>query len=111
MKQNLTYTFFFILIFSFTIFAQKDTLNGFWAPNAAAGISISQIALSNWTQGGENTFTWTLIGNGGYEYFSKKWNFRNTLKITYGRTKLGSQNFRTNENELFIEFVLSKHLG
>ena len=111
MKQILTYTFFFLLTFSFITFAQKDTLNGFWAPNASAGISISQIALSNWTQGGENTITWTLIGNGGYEYFSKNWNFRNTLKITYGRTKLGSQNFRTNDNELFIEFVLSKELG
>jgi hypothetical protein len=111
MQQKLTYTFLSLLIFSFTAFAQKDTLNGFWAPNAAAGINISQIALSNWTQGGENQLTWTLTGNGGYDYFSKKWNFRNTLKITYGRTKLGSQNFRTNDNELFLELILSKHLG
>ncbi len=111
MKQKLTYTFFSLLIFSFATFAQKDTLNGFWAPNAAAGINFSQIALSNWTQGGENQITWTLIGNGGYEYFSKNWNFKNTLKITYGRTRLGSQNFRTNNNELFIEFVLSKQSG
>ena len=111
MRQKLTYTFLSLLIFGFSAFAQKDTLNGFWAPNAAAGINISQIALSNWTQGGENQITWTLIGNGGYEYFSKEWNFRNTLKITYGRTKLGSQNFRTNENEIFLELILSKHLG
>lgn len=105
------YVLLFLLIFSFTSLAQKGITIGFWAPEAVAGINISQIALSNWTQGGENSITWTIIGNGGYQYFSKKWNFRNSLKITYGRTKLGNQNFRTNSNELFIEFILSKKMG
>lgn len=110
MKQKIKYIFFFIMIYSFVVFAQKDSINGFWSPSAAVGMNLSQIALSNWTQGGENSITWTLIGNGGIQFFSKKWNFNNTMKITYGRTKLGGQDFRTNDNDLFIEMVLSKKL-
>ena len=111
MKRYIYCILFFALTYCCQIDAQKDTLNGFWIPSAAVGINLSQIALSNWTQGGENSITWTLIGNGEYQFFSNKWNFKNILKITYGRTKLGSQDFRTNDNELFLELMLSKKLG
>ncbi len=111
MKPYSRYIITFTLFLNIVVVAQQDTLNGFWSPNAAIGINVSQIALSNWTQGGENSLTWTLIGNGGLQFFSKVWNFKNSLKIRFGRTKLGSQDFRTNDNDLFLDMVLSKNLG
>jgi len=111
MKQKAKYIIAFIIIcYSFTI-AQSDSLKGIWVPNAAVGINVSQIALSNWTQGGENSITWTLIGNGGMQYLGEDWTFRNRLKIAFGRTKIGGQDFRTNDNDLFLEAVLSKNIG
>ncbi len=94
------------------LFAQKDTtkVTG-WIPKAIAGLNVSQIALSNWTQGGENSLTWTATGNLGYNYKSSTWNFSNNLKLDYGRTKLGGQGFRTNDNEFYLENVLSRKLG
>lgn len=92
--------------------AKKDSsFAPFWTPTAIAGLNISQLALSNWTQGGDNSLTWTITGNLGYNYRSMSWNFFNNLKVAYGRTKLGTQNFRTNDNDLYLESVLSLRIG
>jgi hypothetical protein len=99
---------------SLSVFGQnksKDTtrVEG-WFPNAVAGLNVSQLALSNWTQGGDNSITWTATLNGGLKYFSPEWKLDNNIKIAYGRTKLGGQDFRTNDNEFYLESVLSKKI-
>lgn len=83
-----------------------------WHPEALVGLNISQVALDHWSQGGANSLTWTSNFNGAVKYYSANgWEFKNTLKLSYGRTKLGGQNFRTNDNELYLESVLSRHVG
>lgn len=107
------YLFTIILFISITtIYAQEDTLiYNEWVPTAAAGINLSQIALDNWTQGGEDALSWILLGNGSVYYRSLLWHFKNDLKVSYGRTKLGSGDFRTTDNELYLESVLSRNFG
>jgi hypothetical protein len=109
MKKNIVIIF--LLIFFSTCYAQQDTiiLNQ-WIPKAAVGINLSQISLSNWTQGGEDAFSWILLGNGSVNYRSELWNFKNDLKIAYGKTKLGSSDFRTTDNELYLESVVSRDI-
>ncbi len=104
-----------ILVFLLTsfIFAeeeaeQKDTL---WTPRATIGINLSQIAFSNWTQGGENSLSFSLFSNLGLDYISHPWNWSNSLKLTYGRTKLGDDEFRTTDNEIYFESVLVMNVG
>jgi Protein of unknown function (DUF3078) len=111
MKQRIKYILAFLLLISSFSKSQDDTSKALWAPSAAAGINLSQIALSNWTQGGDNSITWTLIANGGIQYLAPDWSFRNSIKFDYGRTKLGSQGFRTNDNDLYIDAALSKNVG
>jgi hypothetical protein len=82
-----------------------------WTPSAVAGLNLSQIALSNWTQGGENTVAVSFLGTGGLKYYTELWKFTNDLKLAYGRTKLGSQDYRTTDNELYLESVLSYRMG
>jgi hypothetical protein len=94
------------------IFAKNDTTNvSPWHPNATSGLNISQISFKNWSQGGDNSLTWTAMLNGGIKYLKDGWEFKDSLKIVYGRTKLGGQEFRTNDNELNIESLLSRHVG
>ena len=93
------------------ILYSNDTLKSQITIKANTGINISQIAFSNWTQGGENSFTWTIFGNLFITTKSEKWTTRNTLKFAFGRTKLGHQEFRTNDNEFFIETVFSRNIG
>jgi len=112
MKNKLLILLSIFLCSRILVFAQKDTtkISG-WIPKAIAGLNISQIALSNWTQGGDNSLTWTVTGNMGYNYKSDNWNLTNNLKLAYGRTKLGGQDFRTNDNEFYLESVLTKKIG
>jgi hypothetical protein len=103
----------YIIIFSLSVLtsAQSDSSKGIWLPNAVIGLNVSQIALSNWSQGGDNNLTWTLLGTSRIRYLGKDWTFRNSLKIAYGRTKLGHEDFRTNDNEIYLESVISKNIG
>ena len=107
------------------MFAQKDTLTkkdalvkkdtvikSSWNMSSVEGINASQVALSNWAQGGANSIAWTFSGT--FVADLKKDTvviFKNNLKLTYGQTKLGSADFRTNENELFVENKYSYNLN
>jgi Protein of unknown function (DUF3078) len=89
---------------------KKDTIN-IWVPTMVTGLNVSQIAFSNWTQGGSNALAWTVTANVGYDYKGLTWGLQNHLKAAYGRTKLGSQGTITTDNALFVENVLDYNVG
>jgi Protein of unknown function (DUF3078) len=89
---------------------KKDTVN-IWIPTMVTGLNLSQIAFSNWTQGGSNAIAWTLTANVGYDYKGETWGLQNHLKAAYGRTKLGGQGTITTDNALFVENVLTYNVG
>ena len=90
---------------------QKDTILNKWIPIAATGLNINQIALSNWTSGGDNVISWTLSGMLGLKYITEDWGFRNNLNLAYGKTKLGGANFITNDNDFYMETILSRKIN
>jgi hypothetical protein len=104
-------TFYCLVATAITMPQQKDTILYKWIPTAAAGININQISLSNWTKGGDNAISWTLSGNLGLKYITEEWGFKNNLSLAYGRTKLGGGDFRTNDNDFYLETVLSRKLS
>ncbi len=87
---------------------KKDTL---WTPRGIIGLNLSQISFSNWTQGGESSLSFTIFSNLGLDYIGMPWKWTNSLKLTYGRSKIGSQGYRTNDNEIYYESVLIRRLG
>ena len=84
---------------------KKDTL---WTPRGVIGINLSQVAFENWSQGGENSIAYTLFTLLGLDYIGDHWKWKNSLKIAYGRTKVGSDQYKTNDNEIFFESTLSR---
>ncbi|GBD88272.1 hypothetical protein BMS3Abin03_02207 [bacterium BMS3Abin03] len=88
--------------------AKKDTL---WTPNGIIGLNLSQIAFSNWAQGGDNTLTFAFFSILGLDYIGYPWTWTNALKLSYGRTKIGNEGYRTNDNEIYFESVLVRRLG
>ncbi len=113
MKKLLTLIVLLILQISISAEdAKKDSvIQKTWLPLGVAGLNISQIALENWTQGGEDALSFTLFGNFGLDYFDDPWSFTNKLKVSFGRTKLGSDEFRTTDNEIFLEDLLTYDVG
>jgi hypothetical protein len=109
MKIQLTVLLFLIAL-NVILPQQKDTILYKWIPTAAAGLNINQIALSNWTSGGDNAISWTLSGLLGLKYITEDWGFRNNLHFAYGKTKLGGASFITNDNEFYLETILSRKI-
>lgn len=106
MKKFFTVLFLFISI----NFAQ-DSTGSTWTYSTISGLNINQIALENWTQGGDNSLAFTIFGNLGANYKKESVELKNNLKIAYGRTKLGTGSFRTNDNEIYLEDIVTYNVG
>jgi len=100
-----------MLLYSTIAAQEQDTTLYKWTPSMETGLNISQIAFSNWVKGGENAFTWTFTGNFELGYETLDWKFRNQLKFAYGRSKLGTATYKTNDNDIYLESVLSHNVG
>lgn len=104
---------FLLLTISLSIYAQdstevkKDTL---WVPKGVLSLNLSQVGLSNWSQGGQSSLAFTFLTLAGIDYIGNPWKWKNGLKFTYGRTKYGDEEYRTNENDIFFESTLIYHL-
>lgn len=110
MKKSV-FILFISLIISGPAFSQvPDSIDG-WFPSSEIALNISQISFTNWSQGGQNSLTWAVIGNNGLLYKYGTWLKRSTLKLAYGRTKISGEESRVNDNEFFLETVLSKEIG
>ncbi len=90
-----------------SVAVKKDTL---WVPKGVASLNLSQVALSNWSQGGESSVAFTFMALMGLDYIGDPWKWKNGLKFAYGRTKFGDDEYRTNENEIFFESTLIHQL-
>lgn len=101
------YLIIFLPIFSLLIAQEKDSTLYTWVPSLVTGANISQISFRDWSKGGENAITWTLTGDLKLDYKTDDWRFKNQLKASYGRTKLGSATYKTNDNDIYLESVLS----
>jgi hypothetical protein len=82
-----------------------------WKKEMVGGINLTQTSLSNWTQGGENSFAWQLNFNFKFINDQEKWNWANSGKLTFGSTKLGDQEFQKSIDEIRLESVLTYKQG
>ncbi len=89
---------------------KNDTMN-VWIPTMVTALNVSQIAFSNWTQGGSNALAWTATANIGYNYRSLTWGLQNHLRASYGRNKIGSQSSIVTDNSFLLDNVLTYSLG
>jgi hypothetical protein len=90
--------------------AKKDSV-AHWNNTMTAGLNLTQVSLTNWTKGGENSLAWTLIVGGKFLYTSESYTWTNTIKASYGQTKLGGRDFEKTEDELFGESIYAYNVG
>lgn len=101
----------FLLLGSAAIAQEATETPDGWNNTLVAGLNLTQVSLHDWTQGGENTLAWTFLTNGLFFYKQPDWIWKNTLKITYGQTKLGDADFEKSEDEFFWESLHSRNIG
>lgn len=71
-----------------------------WKAGGNTGLTFSQVSLSNWSGGGENSLSGTFSFNGFLNYTKGKNAWENTLDIGYGLTRQGSENVVKTEDRL-----------
>jgi hypothetical protein len=91
------------IIFTLTLFThsqeKKDTLG--WRKNGFIGVSLSQVAFSNWAAGGESSIAGTGFFNITAKYIERRQYWNNSLDLAYGLIKSGeNENIRKNDDKI-----------
>ena len=105
-KHILIYTtvlMFFTLVYSQEAEEKKPEYG--WKNEGIANLSFTQNKFDNWSQGGEDSWSWQLDINTKIANDQKNYNWTNTLKISYGKTKVGDIGARKAADELKLESV------
>ncbi len=103
---------FILILFVINLRAQTpDSIKNKWIPSFVTSVGISQIAFNNWVKGGDNSISWVLNGNLHLDNSGDVWSFKNQVRATYGRSKIGDATYRTTDNDLYIENVVSYNVG
>ncbi|WP_347159670.1 DUF3078 domain-containing protein [Pontibacter chitinilyticus] len=101
----LTFLFFFVYTTSATAQTTPpaDTLH-VWDFGGAGTLNFSQVSLSNWAAGGQNSIAVLGIANlyANYAHGPNSWN--NSLDVTYGTIKLENQQVRKSDDKLELNF-------
>ncbi len=106
------YACIFVLIMGLTINAQTpDSLKNIWLPSLVTGLGINQVGFTNWVKGGENSIAWNIYGDFKLNRESDTWSFRNQIKASYGRAKIGSNTYKTTDNDFYMEDVAVYNVG
>lgn len=87
------------------------TLVDGWNPFGVVGLNLSQVAFKNWTQGGSNSLAFVAYTNMGAAYLSHPWKWKSLLKASFGRTNIEDAGYRTTDNEIYFESIVSRKIG
>lgn len=90
---------------------EDSTLVEGWHPVGVVGLNLSQVAFKNWTQGGSNSLAFVAYTNIGAAYLSNPWKWNNLLKASFGRTNIEDAGYRTTDNEIYFESIVSRKIG
>ena len=103
----------FVLLSSVS-FAQTDSTKApvyGWTHGMVAGLTLSQIAFTDWTQGGDNALSWALSIDGKSVNDQEKTNWSSTYKFAFGQARLGDAGLRKTEDKIELESVITYKLN
>ena len=87
-----------------------DTTEG-WKKGGMFTVAFSQVSLSNWAAGGENSFSGNSIVNSFANYKKGKISWDNTLDLGYGIMKQGEQEVRKTDDKIDFSSKFGRQLS
>lgn len=78
---------------------KPDSIEG-WKRGGMFTLAFSQMSLSNWAAGGENSFSGNSMVNSFANYKKGKVSWDNTLDLGYGIMKQGNQDIRKTDDKI-----------
>jgi hypothetical protein len=83
-----------LLLFNLSGQEQEDT-SEYWKFDGTTALNISQVSLTNWASGGENSISGNSFVNLSLSYSKKKMTWNNDLEIAYGIIRQGEKEYVT----------------
>jgi hypothetical protein len=104
----------FILTATLTLVAQeseeKKPEYG-WKKEMVGNLNFTQNKFDNWSQGGEDSWSWQLDINAKFENDQEKFNWSNTGKFSFGQSQIGDADSRKSADEIKLESVYTYKFG
>lgn len=82
------------------LFSQDNPDTSYWHFNGLTGINISQVSLTNWSAGGESSYSGNALLNMNLNYNKNKASWENALALGYGLMKQGEQSTRKTDDRI-----------
>ena len=82
-----------------------------WNHALVAGLTLTQVAFTDWAQGGENALSYTLSADGKSVDDEAVSNWLTAYKFAFGQTRLGNQGLRKTDDIIDLSTVYTYKLG
>jgi hypothetical protein len=82
-----------------------------WKNDVHFNFSFTQNSFDNWSQGGESSWAWQTDLIAKFINDQEKYNWANSGKLSYGKSKLGDLDARKAADEIKIESVFTYKMG
>jgi hypothetical protein len=82
-----------------------------WKHGMVAGLTLTQVAFTDWAQGGENALSYTLGADGKSTLDEEIPNWSSSYKFAFGQTRLGGQSLRKTDDIIDVSSVFIYKLG
>lgn len=106
----------FVIIFCLcfiTVVAQQQEIDSVktWKSGASTSLNFSQVSLTNWSGGGNNSVAGTFMFKGFLNHKKDKLAWDNTLDVGYGLTKQGDYKLAKSEDRIHITTKIGYEKG
>lgn len=89
-----------VLFFNGNVFAQDADTTKIWDFGLQSSLTFSQVSLSNWAGGGDNSVALNSFVNITANRKKNRSTWENSLNIAYGLTKIGDESVRKSDDKL-----------
>lgn len=73
-----------------------------WKSSGTLGANLTQVSLTNWSGGGQNTIAITGLFNYAFSHKTESGIWENSLDLGYGMTKLADKDFRKSDDKIIL---------
>ena len=105
----------FILCFvASSAYGQQDTAkvpDYGWKHSLVAGLTLTQVAFTNWAAGGQSALSWTTSLEGKSANDQQITNWTTSYKFGFGQTRSGDQGLRKTDDKIDLETILTYKVG
>lgn len=82
-----------------------------WKKAGVAGLNLTQNSFDNWAKGGEDAWSWQFNLNATLDRLEEKHEWTNSLKVSYGKSRVGDENTRKSVDEIYFNSVYTYLMG